>query len=309
MKKAVIVPTKTIGDALILMILANHLKKENFQVTIMHDLIIDLKNWFPNYYFKKYCDNFTDYDHIIFQHDNTKLQYINDLKQKNKNKKFCVLYFSYKESKHGPLGEFDIALSNDKPIVQSLAISFQKLFNLSQINLDTGIVIPKNLRFKKHSNQILIHPSSTDKNKCWTQNKFVKLSKKLKNLGFHPVICVAPYERNDWLFVQSMNIDLPLFNTLEDFATYLYESAYLIGNDSFAAHLASLLNIDHIVIAGNKKLLKLWQGGWKKTNLIFPASWIPNFKHFRLREKHFQNFISVNKVLKVFHVTYSKQIV
>lgn len=306
MKKAIIIPAKTIGDALIFMILANHLKNLGFEVTIGHDKILGLKEWFSKYRFKKYFDDFSEYDHILYQHDNANAQYINELKEKYNHKKFTLIYSTYKQSKHGQLSEFDIALSHEKPIAQSLASSCQKFFNFPETSLDTGIEIPKNLIFKKYPKRILIHPSSSDKNKCWTKKKYVKLAKILKNSGFHPAICVSPDERKEWLSVHNMNIDLPLFNDLNDFASYMYESSYLIGNDSFAAHLASLLNIDHIVIAKDKKLLEFWQPGWKKTNLIFPFLPLPNFKHFRLREKHFQKFISVGKVLNIFHATYSK---
>jgi heptosyltransferase III len=306
MKKALLIPAKTIGDALILMILANHLKNEGFEVTIMHDNILSLKNWFSDYIIKKYCEDFSEYDHIIFQHDDKKSLYINELREKNKNKKFSVCYFTYKQSKHGPLKEFDIVLDNDRPIAQSLAISCQKFFNLDQSNLKTGIVIPKNLTHKKYKNRIIIHPSSSDKKKCWTKKKFIKLALRLKNLGYNVVISVATTERDNWIELKKFDIEIPVFNTLNDFASYLYESYYLIGNDSFAVHLASLLEIDHIVIAGNKKLLKIWQPGWRRSNLIFPSSWVPNFKPFRLREKHFQNFISVKKVLKIFKEPYSK---
>jgi hypothetical protein len=256
MKKAVIVPAKTIGDALILMIVANHLKTLNYDVTIMHDNAISLKSWFLHYKFKKYSKNdLAIFDRIIYQHDNTKIKYINDLKQKNKDK-FSIFYFTHKKSKHGPLSDLDVALSNDKPIAHSLALSCQKFFNLKNANLETGITIPKDLTFKKYPKRIILHPSSSDKKKCWTKIKFIKLAKKLVRLGFQVTISVAPYERNSWLFVRNMNIDLPLFLGIDNFAAYLYESAYLIGNDSFAVHLASLLNINHILIAGNKKLIK-----------------------------------------------------
>lgn len=307
MRKAVVIPAKTIGDALIFMIAANHLKKLDFDVTIMHDAVISLKSWFPDYNLKTYNENFSRYDHIIYQHDNAKSEHINKLKQLNNSKKFSIFYTTYKKSKHGPLDEFDVALSNDCPIAQSLALSCQKFYNFNETSLETQIKIPNDLVHKKYPKRILIHPLSSDKNKCWSKNKYIRLCKKLIKSGFQPAVCVAANERKQWLFVHSLNIDLPLFNTLADFASFLYESSYLIGNDSFAAHLASLLNIDHIVIAASKKLLKFWQPGWKKTNLIFPPSWMPNPKYLRLREKHFQNFISVKKVFSVFRSTCSNQ--
>lgn len=309
-KKAAILPVKSIGDALLLMIGANHLKNLGYDVTILHDNIRSLRNWFPKFNFKKYSsDDLKNFDHVFVQNDESKLQKILFLKEALKNKKLSVLYFRYNKSKHGPISNLDITLEENQPIAVSLANSFQKFFkienNCSQ-KLDTGIVIPKGLTFKKHLKRIILQPTSGDTKKCWSKKKFIRLAKRLKNLGFHPIISVAPHERANWLFVQNSGIDLPLFHTLSEFASYLYESAYLIGNDSFAIHLASLMKIDHIMIAASKKLIKTWQGGWLKSNIILPPSWVPNLKHFRLREKSFQTFISTRKVLNVFDSTYSK---
>lgn len=183
MKKAVVVPSKTIGDALILMIASNHLKKAGFDVTIMHDKIIELKNWFPKYHFEKYSDDFSEYDQIIYQHDNTKSIYINELKKKY-TPKFSIFYFTYKKSKHGALDNTDVALRNDEPIVHSLAKSCKKFFNFDKKTLDTGVEIPKDLIFKKYSKRVVIHPSSSDKNKCWSKKKYIKLCKKIKKKRF-----------------------------------------------------------------------------------------------------------------------------
>lgn len=172
--------------------------------------------------------------------------------------------------------------------------------------LDTGIVIPKNLIHKKYPKRVIIHPTSSDIKRCWGKNKFIKLAKKLKNKGFKCVISVEPDERKNWLFVQNLGFDLPLLYSLSDLASYIYESSFLIGNESLAIHLASLFQIDHIMIAKSKKVTKKWQGGWLKTSIISPSSWIINLKGLRLREKYFQKFISVRKVLKSFSLTTCK---
>ena len=307
-KKAAIVPVHTLGDALILLIAANHLHRLGYDVTILHDNIHSLKSWFPNFKFQKYNkSDFSKFDHVFLQNDDTKLKTINNLKN-TLNQKLSILYFRYKKSKHGPLSNLDIILDEKKPIAESLAENFQNFLKISKNNflkLDTGIEILKGLTFKKYPKRIILQPTSGDVKKCWSKSKFISLGKKLRNLGFQPVISVAPNERKNFLFVQDLGFDLPLFLSLSEFAKYLYESGYLIGNDSFAIHLASLLKIGHIMIGSNKNLSKTWQGGWLKSNIILPPNWVPNLKHFRLREKSFQTFISVRKVLKIFLLTYS----
>ncbi|NGX41039.1 MAG: hypothetical protein KR126chlam4_00874 [Candidatus Anoxychlamydiales bacterium] len=316
MKKAAIIPVSTIGDALILMIAANQLTTLGYEVTILHDNIFSLKNWFPKFQFKKLSlKELNSYDHIFLEQDEVKIDKTNELKKLIKTK-LSIIYFRYNKSKFSPLSNLDIFLDDDLPIAKSLAKNFQKFLS-SHLNknkkttaldkvildsraLDTGIVIPKNLTHKKYPKRVIIQPTSTDVNKCWSKHKFIKLAKKLKNKGFRCVISVAPEERKDWLFVHDLGLDLPLFQTLSDLASYIYESSYLIGNDSLAIHLASLFKIDHIMIAKSKKVTKKWQGGWLKTSIISPLSLVPNLKGLRLREKYFQKFISVRKVLKYF---------
>nr|NGX63359.1 hypothetical protein [Candidatus Anoxychlamydiales bacterium] len=323
MKKAAIIPVKTLGDALILMIAANKLKKANFEVTILHEGIYSLKNWFSNFHFKKFSYKELDkYDHIFLQHDEKNQNLINELKNKTKSK-LSIIYFRYVKSKHGPITDLDITLDENFSIAKSLSLKFQGILDTSILDthildasilddsanttvLDTGITIPEALIKNSYPKRVIIQPTSSDIKKCWTKSKFLKLAKKLKNKGFKVVFSVSPKERKDWLFVQDQHFDLPLFHNIETLAAYIYESAYLIGNDSFAIHLASLLNISHIMIASNKKLTKKWRPAWLKSNIILPPSWIPNLKGFRIREKSFQSFISIRKVFNAFKLTYLK---
>ncbi|NGX48657.1 MAG: hypothetical protein K940chlam5_00247 [Candidatus Anoxychlamydiales bacterium] len=321
LKKAAIIPVNTIGDALILMIAANQLRNSDYDVTILHDNIYSLKKWFPYFHFKKLSSkNLNSYDHIFLQQDEVKIDKTNELKKLIKTK-LSIIYFRYNKSKFSPLSNLDIFLDNDLPIAKSLAKNFQKFLNLhlnkkanilgkvilESTSLHTGIIIPKNLKHKKYPKRVIIQPTSSDINKCWGRHKFICLAKKLKNKGFRCAISVTPEERKDWLFVQGLGLDLPLFHSISDLASYIYESSYLIGNDSLVIHLASLFQIDHIMIARNKKATKKWQGGWLKTNIILPSSWIINLKGLRLREKYFQKFISVKRVLKILSLTYYKQ--
>ena len=324
MKKAAIIPVKTLGDALILMIAANKLKKANFEVTILHEGIYSLKNWFSNFHFKKFSYKELDkYDHIFLQHDEKNQNLINELKNKTKSK-LSIIYFRYVKSKHGPITDLDITLDQNFSIAKSLSLKLQGILDASILDtsildtnianttvlntgiLDAGITIPEALIKNRYPKRVIIQPTSSDPKKCWTKSKFLKLAKKLKNKGFKVVFSVSPKERKNWLFVQDLHIDLPLFHNLNDLASHIYESAYLIGNDSFAIHLASLLNIPHIMIASNKKLTKNWGPAWLKSNIILPPAWIPNLKGFRIREKSFQSFISSRKVFKIFNLTYLK---
>jgi len=318
MKKAAIIPVDTIGDALILMIVANKLKNLGYDVTILHDNIYSLKKWFPLFHFDKLkssLKNLDLFDHIFLQQDEVKT----DKTQKIKNlvkTKISMIYFRYNKSKFSSLTPLDIAIKDDISIAKSLAINFQRFIKsnilenkknadyfLDGIDLNTGICIPKNLVHKKYKKRVIIQPSSSDIKKCWSKKKYILLAKKLKTKGFDCVICVAPNELKDYLFVKPLGFFLSSFSSLSDLASHIYESSFLIGNCSLSIHLASLLKIDHIMIANSKKIAKKWQGGWLKTNIILPPSWIINLKGLRLREKYFKKLITIKKVLKTFNTT------
>jgi ADP-heptose:LPS heptosyltransferase len=98
--------------------------------------------------------------------------------------------------------------------------------------------------------------------------------------------------------VKESGLALKSFESLDQVAACIFESGLLVGNDSLLGHLASNMNIDHIVIADSEKKMRLWRPGWHPGTIITPPSWIPNLKFLRLREKEWKRWISVNKVLQ-----------
>ena len=302
-KKAALFPTVSFGDSLLFMIIANHLKEEGFSVTIFHDKFISIKNLFPNYSFKtnSEIDDLKSFDKIIFQNDNKKrTKDFIKIRDEKKLSNISIIYFRYKESKHGKLNPQDFVLDDNFAVADALAKIMKTEFSKESECKKTGIVFPKELKHKKYPKRVILHPTSGNIKKNWYKSKFIRLAKKLILQGYHPVITVSKNERKDFLDVLDHGIDLPLFLDISDFASYVYESGYLIGNDSFAGHLASLLEIETIVLANCRKLLKIWRPAWHKPTILFPPSWVPNIKHLRLRENHFPFFISVNKVFKTF---------
>ncbi len=301
-KKAAILPTVSIGDAVLMMIVCYHLKKLNYDITIYHDSLITFQNWCPKYNLKKYCShlNFSYYDLIIMQNDNKqKVKNFKKLRKEKKLKNLSIVYFSYKKSKHGNLDSKDIVLNEQFTIVEALSKACQNYFK-TNYSSNTGIEVPKNLKHKKYKNRVVIHPTSGSHLKNWSKHKFIKLAVKLKKRGFDPVITVSSEEIKDWKEVLKHNISLPLLPNISDLSTYIYESSYFIGNDSLAGHLASYFEIPSIIVASNRKQMISWQPGWQKAKLIFPPLWLLNTKYLRLKEKYWQPFISVNKVFRSF---------
>ena len=97
-------------------------------------------------------------------------------------------------------------------------------------------------------------------------------------------------------------MNAPHFKSLKEVAAFLYESGYLIGNDSGLGHLASNLNIPTLTISGNPKRVRLWRPDWALNHVVTIPFPLPNFKgiRMRVRENFWQHFIPVARTLKAF---------
>ncbi|MFX0139468.1 MAG: glycosyltransferase family 9 protein, partial [Candidatus Hodarchaeota archaeon] len=137
----------------------------------------------------------------------------------------------------------------------------------------------------------------------WNPLKYLHLAIKLKKEGWEVSFIVSPQERKEWLHVLNQGFLLPKFTNLQEIAEYLYESAFLIGNDSGIGHLASNLKIPTLTISGNPKRVRLWRPDFFLGNIVTISFPLPNFKgiHFRFREKYWHHFISVSQICKAFH--------
>ncbi|MCB1106904.1 MAG: glycosyltransferase family 9 protein [Chlamydiia bacterium] len=285
-----------IGDGLLMMIVARHLKKCGLDPTIFHDHAETLSPLFEGYLFKKHVplDKLKTFKTIIVQNDNSKRAW--DLfDMRNQGKMDQVRFIFPTPSKNFKEGDF---LCNPKaPLASNLAHACSALLG-SHPSKDNDLTIP-NGKHQKHPKRVVIHPTSNDPKRNWKKEQFLALAQKLKEKGFVPTFCVSPSERGEW---EGLGIDLPQFESLKEVASFIYESGYFIGNDSGLGHLASNLGIKTLTISGNPKRVRLWRPDWtlgKVVTLPFP---LPNFKgiHFRFRENQWQTFVPVRKVFKAF---------
>jgi len=293
-KKAALFPTVSLGDSLIFTIIADSLKEMGYEIDFYHDVFYQMSNWFKDYNFKKLEDlqDLETYDLVYFQNDDKKRT--KEFIEKNKLlKTISIIYFRYKESKHGPLSSNDIALKGNEPIAKELLKIFQSKKN--------NLTIPDNLVFKKEKKRVIIHPSSGNIKKNYSKKKLLKFCRNIQKKGFEPVFTIAKNELINNEDLLKSGIKVMALESLSDFASYLYESSYLIGNDSFAGHLASYFNIPSITLAANQNLMKTWQPGWRKSYILLPPKWAPNLKGFRIKENRFSFFISVRKLISSFY--------
>jgi heptosyltransferase-3 len=134
------------------------------------------------------------------------------------------------------------------------------------------------LNHRLHRRRVLIHHTSSLEDKNWLKEKFQEVALGLKRRGYEPVF-------------------VPEFSSLDDLAAYVYQSGYVIGNDSLVGHLASNLQIPTLIVADKEERMKLWRPGWLEGSVVTLAPWIPSWKFF---EKNWKYFISSGRVLRTF---------
>ncbi len=163
------------------------------------------------------------------------------------------------------------------------------------IGRGNGILPKAGLILKKHPKRLLIHPFSHEAFKNWSLHKFIALFHKLKKKGFEPVFIMEECSEKLLHHLQSLSIPCLFGKSLSDIAGLIFESGGVIGNDSFACHLASNLGIPSLVVGDCPKRLALWRPGWHFSEVVTPAKIFQKWGFFK---KQWQRFIYPHKVLR-----------
>ena len=290
-KLALVIPCKGIGDAILMMIASYQLLKKGYRVTTCHPALKELQEWFPGHFFlDRVPQDLSSFDLVIVESDNSSQLY--DYKAKNA----VIFYPTYFSTKNPPLSFLDQVFDPNKPMADNIAEATGRLLG-TQISKDNGLAPPKSFTHRLYAKRVIIHPTSSTVEKNWHPVRFLKLAEKLKQKGFEPVFALNPNERDAW---KNEDIQCPVFPSLEDLAKTIYESGFVIGNDSLIGHLASNLNIPTLIIGNDERRMRLWRPGWLMGEVITPSLLIPNIKHLRLRNKFWKSLISTRRVLSTF---------
>ncbi|MBI2743685.1 MAG: hypothetical protein HYX48_07190 [Chlamydiales bacterium] len=299
MRSALVLPSRGIGDGLLMMIASQALYLAGYRVTTVHPALLELKEWFPNHNFaKEIPSSLEEWDLIIAENDNSpKIQNLKSEREKSRLP-ISIFYPTYLEKKHGALHALDQSFDPSSSFAENASRAISKLLQKERASKDNGIRPPHHLTHRHYHERILIHPMSSSPQKNWTKERYIALACSLKKRGVSPVFIVSPEERSSWLEVESAGFPLPHFSTLSSLAEFTYESHALIGNDSLMGHLASNLGLPTTILADDPKRMQLWRPDWTPSTVITPPSWIPNPKWLRLRKNRWQQFISVSRALR-----------
>lgn len=275
LKKIAVVSPQTLGDGYLLLIAANNFACQGYHVNFYHEKLKPLASWLPNIHFCSFPLK-SDYDLILIESNNT--EFIQNLICKHRDNA-VIIYPSYKKDKHLSLASRDYICDKKQTMADNILSFCQKLLP-SPCHKNIGLQIPLDYQHRKNPKRVIIHPFSTDPRKNWFLKKFHKLATKLSKAGYEVVF---------------PDIRRPL----TDFMRLVYESGYVIGNDSMAGHMASLLDIPYMVIAASTNI-PLWSPGWHPGLVLTPSKFLLNCKGLRLKTNHWQHFISVSSAFKSF---------
>ncbi len=289
--KLAVVCASGIGDALIFQLVTHAATLRGWDATTFSNSLASFGRWLPpgSLYraqppVEKIEEHFASFDAIFLQHDNSPKAFA------IKKLKIPVysFYGAHLPSKHGLFDKKrDYVAMRNQTMVDNVRTAAWQFFNISAEG--NGFSPPFGLVHRRASRRIAIHPTASSLDKMWPKEKFLWVADRLKRDGYEPVFTVEREQGTKW--------GGPLLHSLEDLASFIYESGAFLGNDSGPGHLASLLKIPHLIIAGNGLQMPLWRTGWHPGASLTPPKWLMRFKPLR---KRWDFFISKNNVIKNF---------
>jgi heptosyltransferase III len=325
--KIAYLPARQLGDGLLMLIVANNLQKNGYSVTYYSKILASLDEWLPNITIKPPCE-LEDLDKLFVRYDLamadsiTFTEHPDSFCQKLSEK--CVFYYlggrgkresmNFKGQKQlqGKITNKDklakilvltkantIALSKISktlPFAETITLLCKNVLGFNNATKDIGLVMPETLQHRKHKKRVVIHPTSGNNDKNWSAHKFIKLARKLRKKNWEPVFIVGPHEYKEWTNRIKKEFLLPQLPKIKELAAFIFESDFMIGNDSGIGHLASCLNIPTLTILNSPHTKGYrWRPGWGYGLTINSPI---NFK--LIKKRCWQWFISVKKVLTAF---------
>lgn len=297
-----------LGDGINCLVLSNNLHLNGWQVDTYQNTVGSMQNWFPHLPVQPYPSMdelpriLSSYDwYFVVQNDTD--PFVQKLIREGKRQfpdrlKILYLYPSpnivnepyYSDCLTNPLAS----------IAENMRIVCEKVLRLPKLTRSNGFTPPEGLVQHRYPKRIIVHPTSARETRNWPREKFVKLALRLQKKGYELTFVPGEKVLDDWKEVQTYGFQVAHFTTLDALARYIYESGFLIGNDSGLGHLASALGVPTLTFCRRKAWALMWAPSFHAGVVVTPSSWIPNIRGFRLRDVHWKKFISVRKALSGF---------
>jgi heptosyltransferase III len=280
-----LVLSPAIGDSLLMMTIARNLQQNGIAVTIFGRQIQSLGAWFPE---------IETLDDLAAEDLTTKLAGFDRVIQMHRNKPFVGL-----EQYHPRVSFLDhiCRVRSSESMADRLAKFCVDEFGLAGADKSNGMTPPPGLQHRKYPLRVAIHPTASTADKCWLPARFIRLAIRLRELGFSPEFVVAPQERADWLYIERFGLKLPDLGSLDNVATWVYESGWFIGNDSGIGHLASSLHIPTLSLFMRRGIARTWRPDWGTGQVLIGSTYLPTGF---LKERYWKYMLSVRQVSRAF---------
>lgn len=298
-----------LGDGINCLVLSNNLQLNGWKVDTFQNTIGSMQPWFPHLPVRPYpplCELpaiLNEYDWFFVVQNDTDpfvLQLIQEGKRRFPDRMKVIYLYPSPYIVNEPyyadcLTEFRLS------IAENLRLFCERILHLPKCAKNNGMIAPEGLEHRKISRRIAIHPTSARVTRNWPKEKFVKLALHLQQEGYEPVFIPGQGAiRKEWDDVEKMGLSIADFPNLDFLARFLYESGYLIGNDSGLGHLASALHVPTLTLCRRKTWANMWAPSFARGEVVTPFSWIPNIRGLRLRDRHWQKFITVGMARRAF---------
>ena len=309
--KIAVVSFDSLGDSLLYLLLAYNLQQNGFDVTYFGKVGDELSEWIPSLRMLPCAESddmemvLADY-HLVIKcprkHVRNRLnkdaEYLVHLKSKyllvcQKAPESWVYDHTQRlRSELSPdlceslqalaksSGSIRFKPFKDESAVDILCTYMQKKMQLAIVSRQVAIKPPPHLRFRRYDKRIIVSPDSAGpEGKNWGQQQFLSLCRQLKSVGYKPVIVVSPANYNEWQLLNRDEFELPLFNNIGDLASFIFESALMVANDSGNGHLASFLGVPVVTIYKKPNPKFHWRPDWSAGKVVYPKLVIKFFNY------------------------------
>lgn len=298
-----------LGDGVNCLVLSNNLQLNGWKVDTYQNVIGGMRSWIPHLTVKPYpplsevSKILSSYEWFFVAHNDTDefvLKLVAEGKRRFPDRLKVIYLYPSKYIVNEPY--YADCLTNPAlPIAENMKLFCQRILHLDKITYSNGFIPPIELIHRKFIKRVVIHPTSARETRNWPREKFVKLALHLAKEGYEiHFIPGGEKERLCWIEVLDLGFKLPVFANLDLLARFIFESGYLIGNDSGLGHLASSLGIPVLTFCRRKTWANMWAPSFQKGIVLTPSSLIPNISGFRLRDRYWKKFISVGMARRGF---------
>ncbi len=292
-----------LGDGVNCLVLSNNLHLNGWKVDTYQNAVGSMQSWFPHLHVETYPSLeelpriLNAYDWFFVVHNDTD-EFVRKLIQEGKRRfpdRLKVIYLYPSKNIVNEPYYTDCLVNPKLPVAENMRLFCEKILHLPKLTRSNGFIPLTGLIPRKHSKRIAIHPTSGRATRNWPKEKFIQLASHLQKEGFEPVL--IPGTKEGW---EGVGFEMAFFPNLDLLARFLYESGFLIGNDSGLGHLASALDVPTLTLFRRKACATMWAPSFRKGMVVAPHSWIPNIRGFRLRDRYWKAFISVGMVRRAF---------